>query len=38
MVSNKLSKEDVLDGAETLNLPNSVVQYLQVCTLHVFYF
>eukprot|EP00116_Pleurobrachia_bachei_P002674 sb/3462936/ len=29
MVSNKLSGQDVLDQADTLNLPSSVIQYLQ---------
>ena len=32
MVSNKLSKEDVLRDADSLNLPTSVIQYLQVLT------
>ena len=30
MVSNKLSKEDVLSKADSLNLPTSVIQFLQV--------
>eukprot|EP00116_Pleurobrachia_bachei_P010080 sb/3470342/ len=29
MVSNKLSGQDVLNQADTLNLPSSVIQYLQ---------
>ena len=32
MVSNKLSGQDVLEQADSLNLPTSVIQYLQVRT------